>query len=168
MHRCGKVAHAGERRIASRLAADVPQPPNPTGIDWLKELVIAVIALAIMTALLVTYGKLGQMPATLDDAIREQMSNLKSIGTALFAIFGAIIGYYCGRVPAERSATAAQQVANSERIIAEREKDTARRATALLAQARDRVEARAVLDKGEAADPFLRDVDSFLRQRGWS
>jgi hypothetical protein len=142
----------------------VPTPASfPTHIDWLKEVMIAVLALVTLAALLVAYWAF----AKAGDAA-TQLQNVEKVATSLFAIFAAFVGYYAGRVPAERTATAAQQAANAERALGDQKKDEAKRATALLAQARDRLAPRATaasVPALEADGRLLGEIDAFLNQR---
>jgi hypothetical protein len=121
----------------------IPTPPalkpvGDSGTAWLKEIMIAALALITLTALLLVYWKLMSMPSNpIDEAMKAQTANVEKVGTALFGIFAAFVGYYAGRVPAERAAAAAQQEAQAERKVSQQKGTEVAHATALLASARD-------------------------------
>jgi hypothetical protein len=82
---------------------------------WFKEIVTAALTLAVLVALFVTYHHLSQLPdMTYTDATAREMNtgNVEKIATALFGIFAAFVGYYAGRVPAEKAAADSFAVAN--------------------------------------------------------
>jgi hypothetical protein len=107
--------------VAPPVATPVQVSP-PLGITkeeaarlWFKEIVTAVLTLAVLVALFVTYHRLSQLPDTAytDATAREaNTGNVEKIATALFGIFAAFVGYYAGRVPAEKAAADSFAVAN--------------------------------------------------------
>lgn len=106
-------------------------PPTKTNaILWLKEVVAAVLALAIsgsaLWMLLGTYNAAAQeIPVderVLDEtqtplleaqerARLEQLSGQKDILLVAIGLFGSVLGYYFGRVPAEHRAERAESAA---------------------------------------------------------
>src|SRR4051812_9627181 len=99
--------------------ADSPASPVPAGrrkdgggsLPGLKEIIAAVLALGIaavalvlLVATFVAAGKTG--PQAIDVFGRK-----KDVLQFVLPILGAVIGYYFGRVPAERRAEQAEQMA---------------------------------------------------------
>jgi hypothetical protein len=138
-----------------------------TRIEWLKESMIAVLAIVTLTALLMTYHRLTHMPASTSDTEAKQMANVEKVGTALFGIFAAFVGYYGGRVPAEHTAAVAQQNAETQKALADQKSTDVRHAKALLAEARPIVSpasahSEAVTDHSALAAR----IDEFLQHGG--
>ena len=75
-------------------------------IDWPKELVSALMAIAIVGLTLVLLGYMFFDPAGADKTLWEHRSGV--IQTCL-ALAGTVTGYYYGRIPAERAAATATQ-----------------------------------------------------------
>lgn len=85
---------------------------------WFKEIVTAILALAIIVAILVFLA-----PALL--ASPADATSAQAIFAVLGGWGGVVIGYYFGRIPAEKAADKAERVADtarSERDKAEKEK----------------------------------------------
>lgn len=108
------------------------QPPVPPvqqdkpiceGQTWLKEIVAAGLAAGTFAFLIVFYFQLVRLPADLPSdagrvaAAREveqaRTENTRKAVDGLFAIFAAFVGYYAGRIPAERAAAASQRAASA-------------------------------------------------------
>ncbi|MBM0103248.1 hypothetical protein JM946_00765 [Steroidobacter sp. S1-65] len=108
--------------------------PAPTLVakhDGLKEYVAAVLSIAIVGFTL--YFMWGMFGRVHDDAIKEGKWNQQSAILQLaVALAGTVTGYYFGRIPAERAATASQQAAATSNALA-------RQAAAKEARIRDQV-----------------------------
>jgi len=149
------------------------KPVGDSGTAWLKEIMIATLALITLTALLLVYCKLMRMPEDpITEAVKAQTANVEKVGTALFGIFAAFVGYYAGRVPAERAAASAQQEAQAERKVAQQKGTEVAHATALLASARDHllgngnaVAAAAGAGGNGGAAALVGAIDAFINTR---
>jgi hypothetical protein len=81
---------------------------------WLKEGVTAALALGVFVALLITYRVQVSIPAA------QTNQNIQQVSTALYGIFAAFVGYYAGRIPAEKAASDAHKNAAAAREEADR------------------------------------------------
>ena len=109
----------------------------------------------------------------LDDWSTKNTENTRKAIDSLFTLFAAFVGYYTGRIPAEKAANAAQRVAEektteaaeakSEKKVVEAKAEAVRgQARVLLGelrvdQNRTRQEAGVAMN-----DPLARRVESFL------
>ncbi len=87
-------------------------------IVWFKEIITAVLALTIMGAIMVFLS-----PALLASPV--DATSAQAIFAVLGGWGGVVIGYYFGRIPAEKAADKAEkvaEVARSEKDRAEKEK----------------------------------------------
>jgi len=138
-----------------------------TAIEWLKESMIAILAIVTLAALLVTYNRLTHMPATGSDVEAKQTANVEKVATALFGIFAAFVGYYAGRVPAEHSAAIAQQNADTQKTLADQKSNDVRHAKALLVEARPIISPATVKSAAAADNSALAErIDEFLENTG--
>ncbi|HJQ40555.1 MAG TPA: hypothetical protein VKB93_25705 [Thermoanaerobaculia bacterium] len=104
---------------------------------WFKEIITALLALIILGALLAAYWRLGELPNTAiaDQAVRAaNAANVDKIATALFGILAAFVGYYAGRVPAEKAAADSRAAADQAQQVAVQSQTQAVTATQKLEQ----------------------------------
>ena len=165
----------------------LPTPTKPSPIPWLKEIVAAVLALAIagsaLWMLIGTYNAAAQPivvdERVLDEAQRplleaqerarlEQRSGQKDIMLVAIGLFGSVLGYYFGRVPAEHRAERAESAAAAAEVTA-----TTAVASASVAEARaggerqEREKAdRKVEDARRTTEAILPTLSSGPRRRG--
>lgn len=145
-------------------------PPGPTTLTWVKESVAAALAVAIAVVslwmLAGTYRTASEMVQVTSEDVQntqlyevreklrlERKSSQKDILLIAIGLFGSVIGYYFGRVPAERRADGAESAANEAQTTATEAVESARAAQA---QARDEQQLRV------AADRSLRDTRKTL------
>ena len=162
-------------------------PKKPNALPWLKEIVAAVLALSIagsaLWMLIGTYNAAAQPilvdERVLDEAQRplleaqerarlEQRSGQKDIMLVAIGLFGSVLGYYFGRVPAEHRAERAESAAAAAEATA-----TTAVASASMAEARaggerqEREKAdRKVEDARRTTEAILPTLSSGPRQRG--
>lgn len=99
-----------ERRQADT-DGKVPNPeerPQPKERSELKEWVAAILSFAIVGLTLYVLFTMFDAP----DMAKEQWERKSAMMQIAVSFTGAVIGYYFGRLPAEKAAAAAQQNAN--------------------------------------------------------
>lgn len=91
-----------------------PPPPAPTppgNENWaLKEVVGSLLSIAIMTFTLGFMAIMFLASATVEDKLWQHQTSILAMALSLA---GTVTGYYFGRLPAERAASAAQQALTS-------------------------------------------------------
>ncbi|WP_143002950.1 hypothetical protein [Nitrosospira sp. Nsp1] len=104
--------HKDEGQMTNNTPPVNPPEPNPLAptvnnfVDWPKELVAALLAIAIVGMTLILLWNMFFSPAGVDPALWQHQSTV--IQTCL-ALAGTVTGYYFGRIPAERAAASANQ-----------------------------------------------------------
>lgn len=139
---------------------------SETATTVLKEIVIAVLALLTLGALFTAYWMLVKLPvgeAAPSIAAQARMANLDKVASALFGIFAAFVGYYAGRVPAERAAAASQQNADTQKKLADEKTREVKRAKALLSEARVGLQPERVRAMAQS-DAVIEKIESFLNE----
>lgn len=97
---------------------------HESGRIWFKEIITALLALVVLFAMLVAYDRLSKVPDFTrygegQEAAREaNASQIDKIANALFGIFAAFVGYYAGRVPAEKAAADSRAAADQAQQLA--------------------------------------------------
>ena len=87
-----------------------PAPPVATSsIDWPKELVSALMAIAIVGLTLVLLAYMFFDPAGADSSNKTLWEHRSGVIQTCLALAGTVTGYYYGRIPAERAAASATQ-----------------------------------------------------------
>jgi hypothetical protein len=158
----------------------VEKPPSDAQA-WLKELVTASLAVGTFVCLVFFYLQLVRLPADLPtDAAQvatarevgqARTENTRKVVDGLFAIFAAFVGYYAGRLPAERAANAAQQTAalraseaEAARSSAAAEAEQARRGADLLRRALPALRGHpAAPDARTAQDALATEIERYLQ-----
>jgi hypothetical protein len=138
-----------------------------SGLVIFKEVMIAILAVITLSALIWSYDLLLTMkldnPVT--EAQRTALANVEWVATGLFGLFAAFAGYYSGRLPAERAAIASQREAAAMRDVAAEKDATVRRATTLLADAREQMGGSDAVPAEVADHDVAVRIDEFLRER---
>jgi hypothetical protein len=117
--------------------ADDPQPSDAKSLTSFKEIVTAIMALAIagftlymLLSAFATAGRIASADTT--KPIEDAFAREKDILLYSLSLFGAVIGYYFGRVPAELHASRAEaQTAHAQAKLSQTEeqlRDAARTA----------------------------------------
>lgn len=100
--------------------------PSDTGLQWLKEIIVATLTLATFGVLVCFFFDLTRIPTKPDrpqddrtlQAVhgyeQARTDNTRKVIDSLLPLFSALVGYYVGRIPAEKAAAASQQVAQQK------------------------------------------------------
>lgn len=87
-----------------------PPEPKTTGLAWLREVTTtAIAAFVVLTTVLMLWGTFAVAPG---------FAQKKDVMLYGLTILGTVIGYYFGRVPAERRAEASEQKATEAQATA--------------------------------------------------
>jgi hypothetical protein len=86
------------------MAADPEEVKSAVRLQWLKEIVTAILGIGIVAYTLVMIGRAFDMAGE-----TSRMGDVKDLLTFLTGFTGLVLGYYFGRVPADARATQAQQ-----------------------------------------------------------
>lgn len=129
-----------------------------TRLVWFKEIVTAILAMAIIAAILIFLAPaLFASPA---DATSAQ---------AIFAVLGGwggvVIGYYFGRIPAEKAAEKAEAVAKSART--ERDEAEKTKIQEMAETVKKQTENKQKIDAlDEEVDQNLAALEEYLKKKG--
>jgi len=96
---------------------------------WLKEIITGALAIGVGIGLIFAYKSLLGLDANVTNP------NIEKVSTALYGIFAAFVGYYAGRVPAEKAASDAQKTAVAARDDANSARNSATEMSRIAADA---------------------------------
>ncbi len=132
------------------------------GVAWLKETTAAMIAAAMVAAFLWTLHGVWTLIGTPD-----RLAAGKELLQTVTGFVGVVAGYYFGRVPAERTADAAQKQAEASRgeaATARRSEDETRRSAAReVRQALDHLSPRGPVGGSQLDAKVHQDATSTLQ-----
>jgi hypothetical protein len=120
-------------------ALELPPEPKTAALAWLREITSTVLAVAIVMISLTLLSR--------TFAVAGDFQSKKDVMLYGLTILGTVVGYYFGRVPAERRAEASEETAKKAH-------NAASDATAAAAQAQQRA-TRIAQDKEEVAKKLV-------------
>ena len=133
-------------------------------MSWTTENTLAVIkeVTATVIAAAIVVGFVVSLHATWGLLEKPQLAAAKDLLQILTGLVGVVAGYYFGRVPAERTADAAQKEAKASRDVAATaqrgETETRRNAAVQVRRALDQLGPRGPLGGGQPGSPTAADV----------